>query len=71
MDDHALVAESLRVVLSGEPDIDVVAIAGTAAEALVAATTHRPDVVLMDYVLPDSDGAEAGARVSQARRWSC
>lgn len=54
MDDHALVAESLRVVLSGEPDIDVVAIAGTAAEALVAATTHRPDVVLMDYVLPDS-----------------
>lgn len=66
MDDHALVAESFRVVLSGEPDIDVVAIAGTAAEALVAATTHRPDVVLMDYVLPDSDGAEAGARVTAA-----
>ena len=63
VDDHALVAESFRVVLSGEPDIDVVAIAGTAAEAVAAATTHRPDVVLMDYVLPDGDGAAAAARV--------
>ena len=66
VDDHALVADSFRVVLSGEPDINVVAVAGTAAEALVAAVTHRPDVVLMDYVLPDSDGAAAAARVRAA-----
>jgi two-component system response regulator DevR len=56
VDDHSMVAESFRRVLALEDDMEVVAVARTAAEALEAARTHRPQVVVMDYTLPDGDG---------------
>src|SRR4029077_17355121 len=65
VDDHEMVAESLRRVLGAEDDIEVVALAGTAAEALVAAVAHAPDVILMDYLLPDGDGVAATARIRE------
>ena len=59
VDDHEMVAESLRRVLELEDDITVVAVATTVASATTAARTHQPDVVLMDYSLPDGDGVRA------------
>jgi DNA-binding NarL/FixJ family response regulator len=65
VDDHQLLSESLAKILSLEPDIQVVGIAGTVADAKAIAR-ERLDVVLMDYRLPDGTGAEA-ARAIKAR----
>ncbi len=59
VDDHEMVAESLRRVLDIEDDITVVAVAASMASATDAARAHQPDVVLMDYSLPDGDGVRA------------
>jgi DNA-binding NarL/FixJ family response regulator len=58
-DDHQVVAEGLAAVLGAEPDIEVVAIASSVAMVLELAERFRPDVVLMDYELPDGDGVAA------------
>ena len=63
VDDHDMVAQSLRVILEDEPDIDVVAVANSASQAVASAATARPDVILMDYYLPDGNGASAAARI--------
>ena len=54
-----MVAESFRRILDAEDDMDAVGMATTVADAVDAALTHRPDVVLMDYVLPDGNGITA------------
>jgi DNA-binding NarL/FixJ family response regulator len=61
VDDHDLVAESLRRALDAEPDLEVVGSAVSVESALRAARSLRPDVVVMDYGLPDGTGAEATA----------
>ena len=58
VDDHQLLTDSLARLLSAEPNIDVVGVAGTVAGAKALAH-ERMDVVLMDYRLPDGTGAEA------------
>lgn len=63
VDDHVLVAESLRRALSAEDDVIVVGSANTAAAALELAVCFRPDVVLMDLHLPDDDGVTAAERI--------
>lgn len=65
-DDEALVRGGFRAILSAQPDIEVVAEAGTGAEAvdLVAATT--PHVVLMDVRMPDLNGIEATRCITRA-----
>jgi DNA-binding NarL/FixJ family response regulator len=63
VDDHEMVAQSLRIILEQEADIDVVAVATSVAEAVDAATVHRPEVVLMDYYLPDGDGVSLATRI--------
>jgi DNA-binding NarL/FixJ family response regulator len=63
VDDHELVAESLRRVLVATGDIDVVGVAATAADATALAIDHRPDVILMDYLLPDANGATAARAI--------
>jgi DNA-binding NarL/FixJ family response regulator len=57
-DDHRVFAEALATALDLEPDIDVVGIAGTVEEAIKVASRERPEVVLLDYRLPDGDGTE-------------
>src|SRR4051812_50215955 len=56
VDDHAAVREGVRAMLGSEPDLDPVAVAATAGDAAELATVERPDVILVDYHLPDEDG---------------
>lgn len=63
VDDHEMVAESFERVLATTGDIEVVAVAGTAAAAVAAAKEHIPDVIVMDYLLPDDLGAVAATRI--------
>jgi DNA-binding NarL/FixJ family response regulator len=56
VDDHAAVREGVRAMLGSEPDLDPVAVAATAGDAAELAAAERPDVMLVDYHLPDEDG---------------
>ena len=59
VDDHAVVRSGLRRVLEAEDDIEVVAEAGDLREAVFEARAHKPDVILMDVVMPGGSGIEA------------
>jgi two-component system, NarL family, response regulator len=59
VDDHFMVRIGLVSTLSLEPDMEVIAEAGNGREAVEAFRRHRPDVVLMDYELPELNGAAA------------
>jgi NarL family two-component system response regulator LiaR len=59
VDDHAVVREGLRTFLSLQDGIEVVGEAGDGREAIAAAQRLRPDVVLMDLVMPRVDGVQA------------
>ena len=56
LDDHELVRLGLRQLLEGEPDIEVVGEAATAAQAIARVPALRPDVAVLDVRLPDGDG---------------
>jgi two-component system, NarL family, response regulator DevR len=58
VDDHEVVRLGLRTLLADEPDIQVVAEAGTAAESLLHVANQHPDVVVLDIQLPDRSGLE-------------
>jgi NarL family two-component system response regulator LiaR len=63
VDDHYMVREGLKVFLSTQDDVEVVGEAADGAEAVEQSRRLRPDVVLMDVVMPVMDGAEATARI--------
>ncbi|MEU4768610.1 response regulator transcription factor [Actinosynnema sp. NPDC023794] len=65
-DDQQAVREALRMVLDGEPDIEVIGEAAGGAEAVHLALTRRPDVVVMDLRMPRGDGIAAIARLGAA-----
>jgi DNA-binding NarL/FixJ family response regulator len=58
VDDHAVFASSLAFVIGAEPDLKVIDTAGTAQAARDKARATHPDVVLLDYRLPDGDGVQ-------------
>ncbi|MCB0024551.1 MAG: response regulator transcription factor, partial [Caldilinea sp.] len=58
VDDHAILRQGVRELLAAAGDVEVVGEAGTAGEAIAAAQTLRPDVVLLDVALPDRNGIE-------------
>jgi two-component system response regulator DevR len=62
-DDHQMFAQSLSRSLSEQPDISVVGTAASVEEAVSASRLHQPDVVLMDYELPDGTGVDAAERI--------
>jgi two-component system response regulator DevR len=59
VDDHEVVRQGLAALLGRRTEFQVVAEAGTVAEALAAARKFRPDLVIMDVRLPDGSGIEA------------
>lgn len=65
VDDHEMVAQGLSEVLAAEEDIDVVGRAGTVRDAERMAAQLSPDVVVMDYRLPDGDGLTATASIRE------
>ena len=58
VDDHAVVRTGLRLLLDAEEDMEVVGEAGTARDAIFEARTSKPDVVLMDVVMPGDSGIQ-------------
>jgi|KBSSwiStaDraftv2_1062776.scaffolds.fasta_scaffold16500_3 DNA-binding NarL/FixJ family response regulator len=65
-DDHKLFRAGIRSLLQTLDDIEVVAEAGDGREALRLAAAHRPDVVLMDIMMPNLNGLDAAARIAHA-----
>ncbi|MCL4561977.1 MAG: response regulator transcription factor [Chloroflexi bacterium] len=59
VDDHILFRDGLVSLFSTQPDFEVVGQAGSVHEAIEAASTLRPELILMDYGLPDGTGADA------------
>lgn len=64
-DDHAVVRQGLRMFLALEPELEVVGEANNGAEAVRLARELRPDVVLMDLLMPVMDGIAATAALRQ------
>jgi DNA-binding NarL/FixJ family response regulator len=67
VDDHPVVRAGMRAMLAAETGIEVASEASSAAEAVAAARSCQPDVVLMDLRMPDSDGARATGLVLAER----
>lgn len=66
-DDHEVVREGLRGLISRQAGMSVVGEAGTVAEVIEAAMRSKPDVVIMDVRLPDGSGVEACREIREAR----
>jgi two-component system response regulator NreC len=63
VDDHTVIRSGLRMLLDNEDDVEIIAEAGTAEEALEKAIEHEPDVIVMDIGLPDASGIEVAERI--------
>jgi len=68
VDDHPIVREGLRTLLREEADIEVVGEAGDGFSALGLALTLRPDVVLLDLVMPGLAGAELIRKIKDSAK---
>jgi DNA-binding NarL/FixJ family response regulator len=62
-DDHAAVRRALHALLAGQPGLAVCAEAVDGDEAVALALQHRPDVVVLDLVMPGLSGIEATRRL--------
>lgn len=65
VDDHEIVRRGIAAHLEAEPDIEVVGEASTARDALVRVAATRPDVVVLDLLLPDGSGLDVCRSIRQ------
>jgi two-component system, NarL family, response regulator NreC len=63
VDDHSLVRDGLAAVIDGEGGMKVVGIAASGEEAVAATQRLRPDVIIMDLMMPALNGIEATRRI--------
>jgi NarL family two-component system response regulator LiaR len=64
VDDHSIVREGLEALLSEIDDIEIVGEAGNGEEGVDQARSLKPDLILMDLVMPEMDGVEATRRIT-------
>jgi NarL family two-component system response regulator LiaR len=64
VDDHTIVRKGIKVLIATEKDMQVVGEAENGAEAVEKAASLKPDVILMDLVMPHMDGIEATSRIT-------
>src|SRR5512137_1298218 len=64
-DDHAVVREGLRALIEAKPDMELVGEAEDGIEAVSLARSLKPDVILLDLLMPRMDGIEAIAEIKQ------
>jgi DNA-binding NarL/FixJ family response regulator len=67
VDDHEVVREGLKTLLVRREGFQVIAQAGTVAEAITEAARANPDVIVMDVRLPDGSGIEACREIREAQ----
>ena len=67
VEDHRVVAEGLAALIEDQEDMTVVGTAGSVAECEAAAADLTPDVVLLDFRLPDGSGPDAAAAIRSLR----
>jgi DNA-binding NarL/FixJ family response regulator len=63
-DDHAVVRQGFKMLLDAQPDMEIVGEASNGREAVEAAETLRPEVVVMDVAMPELNGIEATRRLA-------
>ena len=64
-DDHPVVRDGLRALFAEYPNIDVIGEVGSGREAIKAAVIDKPDVIIMDLAMPDTDGFTATAEINR------
>ena len=67
VDDHAVLRAGLRMLMGGQPDMEVVGEAADGEEAVRQIPDTRPDVVLMDITMPGIGGIKAIEKIRRAR----
>jgi NarL family two-component system response regulator LiaR len=65
VDDHAIVREGLRTLLAEAPDLEIVGEAADGLSAVTQALALKPDVILLDLMLPGLTGIEVTQRLRQ------
>jgi DNA-binding NarL/FixJ family response regulator len=63
VDDHGIVRDGIRALLVRQDGFDVVGLAATGEQAVLAAERFRPDVIVMDLALPELSGIDATTRI--------
>ncbi|MDQ1473176.1 MAG: hypothetical protein QOJ99_4656 [Bryobacterales bacterium] len=64
-DDHAMVRKGFRLILSQEPDMEIIAEAGLGRDAVRLARELKPSIVVMDVAMPDLNGVEAARQIGE------
>ena len=66
VDDHPVVREGLIAIIGTEPDLRVIDEAGDGREAIAKYRQHQPDIVVMDFTMPELNGMEATRQIRAA-----